>query len=229
MSDGIPERTTVDGAARIVLRPIANPLPLGFVALAGGTLLISGLQLGWLQPRESGEVAMMLLTFVAPLQLLAAIFGFLARDVVAATGMGILTGTWASIGLVKLTGTPGAVSDPLGLLLLLSAAGMLLPAAASATGKLVPAAVLTVTVVRFATTGAHEITNSALWEDVAGVVGLVLCALAIYAAAAMTIEDARRRTVLPLGRRGRGADSMGGNFHEQLERLEREAGVREQL
>lgn len=59
--------------------------------------------------------------------------------------------------------------------------------------------------------------------------GLVLFVLAVYAAAAMAIEDARHRTVLPLGRRGRGADSVGGNLHDQLERLEREAGVREQL
>jgi hypothetical protein len=63
--------------------------------------------------------------------------------------------------------------------------------------------------------------------DPAGIVGLVLCALALCAAAAPAIEDARRRTVLPLGRRGGGAASVGGGPDEQLERLEREAGVRE--
>jgi hypothetical protein len=36
----------VSAAARIVLRPIGSPLPLGFLALAGATLLVSGLQLG---------------------------------------------------------------------------------------------------------------------------------------------------------------------------------------
>ncbi len=106
---------------------------------------------------------------------------------------------------------------------------MLLPAIAAAGGKLVPAVVLTVTAVRFATTGAHELTASPVWEDVAGGVGLILFALAVYAAAAMVIEDATRSTLLPVGRRRRGASSMGGNLHEQLERLEREAGVREQL
>jgi uncharacterized protein len=40
----------VSAAARIVLRPIGNPLPLGFLVLAGGTLMVSGLQLGWLEP-----------------------------------------------------------------------------------------------------------------------------------------------------------------------------------
>jgi uncharacterized protein len=217
------------GAARVVLRPIGNPLPLGFLALAGGTLVVSGLQLGWLQQEEGQQVALILIAFVVPLQLVAAVFGFLGRDVVAGTGMGVLAGTWLSVGLVQLTSPPGSTSDPLGLLLLLAAAAMLIPAAASATGKLVPAAVLTTTSVRFATTGLAEITAAAFWQDVAGVVGLVLCALAVYAALAMALEDARRRTVLPLGRRGAGAESVGGNLDEQVERIEREAGVREQL
>jgi hypothetical protein len=45
----------VSGSARIVLRPIASPLPLGFLALAGGTLLLSGLQLGWLAPAQGRD------------------------------------------------------------------------------------------------------------------------------------------------------------------------------
>ena len=221
--------SAVDHAARIVLRPIGNPLPLGFLALAGGTLLVSGLQLGWLQQEEGEQVALILLAFVFPLQLVASIFGFLARDVVAGTGMGVLAGTWLSIGLIQLTSPPGSTSDPLGLLLLLAAVAMLVPATASATGKLVPALVLTTTAVRFVTTGLYEITAGSIWQDVAGIVGLLLCAIALYAALAMALEDARRRTVLPLGRRGLGAESVGGNFAEQVTRIEREAGVREQL
>ena len=117
-----------------------------------------------------------------------------------------------------------------GLFLLLAAVAMLVPAAASATGKLVPAAVLTTTAARFAATGLYEISASSTWKDVAGIVGLVLCAVAVYAALAMALEDAKRQTVLPLRRRSFGAESMGGNLEEeQLERIEREAGVREQL
>ena len=223
------ELRATERAARIVLRPIGNPLPLGFLALAGGTLLVSGLQLGWLQPQESRQVGLLLIAFVVPLQLVAAVFGFLARDVVAGTGMGVLAGTWLSVGLVQLTGAPGATSEPLGLLLLLAAAAMLVPTAAALTGKLVPAAVLLTTALRFATTGISEVGASTGWKTVAGIVGLVLCALALYAAAAMAIEDARRETVLPLGRRRFGAESMGGNLDQQVERIEREAGVREQL
>lgn len=231
-SGGGPGASPVDDAVRIVLRPLGNPLPLGFIALAGGTLLVSGLQLGWLQSAEGRQVALILMAFVFPLQLLTTVLGYLARDVVAGTAMGVLAGTWLSIGLILLTSPPGAVSDPLGLLLLLSAIAMLIPAAASATGKLVPAAVMVTTSIRFATTGVHELTGDATWQDLSGAIGLLLCALAVYAAAAMAIEDVQRRTILPLGRRGArgaGARSMDGNLEDQLQRIEGEAGVREQL
>jgi len=229
MSTTPGHRPAAGRAARIVLRPIGNPLPLGFLALAGGTLLVSGLQLGWLEPQAGTHVGLILIAFVFPLQLVASVFGYLARDVVAGTGMGVLAGTWLSIGLVQLMSQPGSTSDALGLFLLLAAVAMLVPAVASATGKLVPAAVLVTTAARFATTGVYELTASGVWKDVAGVAGLLLCAIALYAAVAMALEDAQRKTILPLGRRSFGAESVGGNLDEQLERIEREAGVREQL
>jgi uncharacterized protein len=217
------------GAARIMLRPVGNPLPLGFLALAGGTLLVSGLQLEWLKPTDGQAVAIILIAFVFPLQLLASVFGYLARDVVAGTGMGLLAGTWLSIGLVTLTSPPGSTSDALGLFLLLAGAAMLVPAAASATGKLLPAALLATTAARFATAGIYQLTASGTWEGITGVIGLFLCGLALYTSLAMALEDARRSTLLPLGRIGAGRESVEGNLGEQLERIEREAGVRAQL
>ena len=215
--------------ARIVLRPIGNPLPLGFLALAAATLLVSGLQLSWLDPSDGKAVALILIAFVFPLQLLASIFGYLARDVVAGTAMAVLAGSWLSIALVALTSPPGSTNDALGLFLLISAVSMLVSASAAATGKLVPAAVLATTALRFATTGAYQLTASPGCKQAAGVVGLVLCALAVYAALAMALEDAARRTRLPLGRHGAGYGSLAGGLDEQLESIEHEAGVREQL
>jgi uncharacterized protein len=219
----------MSAATRIVLRPIGNPLPLGFLALAGGTLMVSGFQLGWLKPALGQDVAMILIGFVFPLQLLAAVFGFLGRDVVAGTGMGILAGTWLSVGLVTLTSPPGSTSDALGLFLLIAAAAMLVPASAAGMGKLVAFAVLATTALRFATTGLHQLTASGTWEDVAGVTGLVLCALAVYAALALALEDAAGETRLPMLRRGRGLASLEGGLDDQLAHIEREAGVRQQL
>jgi succinate-acetate transporter protein len=187
-----------------ILRPIGNPLPLGFLGLAGGTLLVSGLQLGWLDQSQGKDVALMLITFVFPLQLITAIFGYLGRDVVVGTGMGVLAGSWLSIALVMLTSPPGSTSDALGLLLLLSGIGLLIAAIAAASGKLVATAVLGTAAVRFACTGMFELTASSTWEDIAGVVGLVLFALGVYAALAIALEDTRRATVLPTGRRGAG-------------------------
>lgn len=210
---------------RVVLRPLANPLPLGFLGLACGTLLLSGLQLGWLRPADGDDVALIVIAFVAPLQLLAATFGFLARDVVAGTAMGVLSGTWLAIGLVLRDAAPGATSRALGLFLLLAGTAMLVPAAAASLAKLVPALVLMTVPLRFAVTGLAELTSSATWEDAAGVVGLVLLALALYAALAMALEDARRRPVLPLGRRGAGRAAIEGREPG----LSQEAGVREQL
>jgi succinate-acetate transporter protein len=186
----------------VFIRPVANPLPLGVLALGAATLLVSGLQLEWLEPTDGAQVGMILVAFVFPLQLVVSVFGFLARDVVAGTGMGILAGTWVSAGLVLLTGAPGSTSDALGLLLLFAAAAMLVPAAAASTGKLVAFAVLATTALRFAVTGAYELTTADGWKTAAGVVGLVLCVLAVYAALAMALEDVLDRTVLPIGRRG---------------------------
>jgi uncharacterized protein len=219
-----PER-----AARILLRPIGNPLPLGFLALSAATLLVSGLQLGWLQATDGAAVALILLAFVFPLQLLASIFGFLGRDLVAGTGMGVLAGTWLSVALVTLDSEPGATSDALGLFLLIAGVAMLIPASAASTGKVVPTLVLTTTSVRFATTGLYQLTASGTWEDLAGIIGLILCALALYAALAMALEDAWRAPVLPLARREGGEEALTGGLDAQLEGIESEAGVRQQL
>jgi uncharacterized protein len=202
---------------RVFLRPIANPLPLGFLALGGATLLVSALQLGWIATSQGKDVALILIAFVFPLQLLTSVFGYLGRDVVAGTGMGILSGTWLSVALVTLTSPSGSTSDALGLFLLLAAVAMTVPALASASGKLVATAVLGTTAVRFACTGLYQLTASKTWEDIAGVVGLVLLAVAVYAALAMELEDARRQSVLPTWRRGRGRD------------IGDEAGIRAQL
>jgi uncharacterized protein len=232
---------TVDGSGepdplvlqstRIVLRPLANSLPLGFLALGGGTLVLAGLQLGWLDPTQGHAVALILLGFVFPLQLVAAVLGFLSRDVVAGTGMGILAATWLAVALVTVTAAPGSTSAALGLLLIFSAGALLVPAVVATSGKVVPVVVLLTTSLRFLTSGIYELGVGAGvgMKETSGVVGLVLCAVAFYAALAMAIEDSQRRTILPLLRRGRGKESLAGNLRDQLRRLEGEAGVREQL
>jgi uncharacterized protein len=214
---------------RIYLRPLAGPLALGFFGLAAATFVVSGLNLGWVEPTEGKKVALCVIAFTVPLQFTASIMGFLARDGVAATGMGLLSGTWLAVGLVLFTSKPGGTSDALGLFLLVAMAAVWAPASAALRSKLVPAVVLSIAGLRFGTMGIYQLTASKTWEDVAGVVGLVLTALSIYAAYAAEHEDVAKRTVLPLGRRGQGSIAIKGTYAQQIAELHKEPGVRNQL
>jgi uncharacterized protein len=213
---------------RIVLRPIGTPLPLGFLGLLVATVGLSAVQLQWIPASQGSAVALGVLAFTVPAQLLASVYGYLARDPVAGTGMAVLAGTWGAVGLVTLTSPPGAASPGLGVLLLAAATAMLVPAAA-ATTKLAAAAVMLLASVRFAVTGMAHLTASPGWLTAAGVTGLVLAAVALYAAFGFELEDVRHRTVLPVGRRAAGADVMTGGAADQLAEVVHEAGVRKQL
>lgn len=216
-------------ATRVVLRPLATPLPLGFLALALATTVFSAVQLGWVPPDQGRVAALTALGATVPLQLTAAVVGFLARDPVAATGMGVLTGTWAVVGLTTFTSPPGTASPGLGVLLLTAGVAMLVPAAAAVGSKLVPVAVMGLAGVRFAVTGVYELTGSATWQVVAGWVGTGLAAVALYAALALELEGVREHTVLPIGRRGAGRAAMAGEGPLDPQDLVEEAGVRPQL
>lgn len=228
-ASGEPPQITPEGAARIFLRPIASPFPLGFLGLASATLLLSGLQLGWFTPRDHTEVALVILAVAAPLLLLASIFGFLARDTLAATGLGVTGGTWLLIGLSTLIHSPQHTDHPLGVYLLMGAAAVAVPALPAATMKVVPGLVLLVTASRFLVTGLYQLTASITIKDISGIVGLVLVAVAVYAAFALELESAKRHTVLPVLRRGMASEAISGSLADQVTRVEREPGVREQL
>ncbi|MGY1593558.1 hypothetical protein ACI79D_16415 [Geodermatophilus sp. SYSU D00708] len=214
---------------RVVLRPIATPLPLGFLALALATVVFAAVQLGWIPPDQGRIAGLTALAATVPLQLTAAVVGFLARDPVAATGMGVLTGTWAVVALTTLTSPAGATSAGLGVLLVTAGVAMQVPAVSAAASKLVPAAVMCLAGIRFAVTGAAHLTGSASWQSAAGWVGLALGVLALYAALALELEGSERRTVLPLGRRGPGRAAVEGDGPLAPSSLAAEAGVRPQL
>lgn len=215
-------------ATRIFVRPLGTPLPLGFLALAVATVSLAGLQLGWVPASESHQVGIVLVAFAFPLQSLAAVFGYLSRDTVGGTGVGVLSGTWLTSGLLLLTSMPGSRSHLLGIFLFMAGAALLVPVV-GATGKLVAGAVLLVASARFVVTGVYEVHGGLGWEHAAGWVGIALGALAVYAAAAFELESVRHHAVLPVVRTGLGRRAMTAGFRGQLRRIEREPGVREQL
>ena len=213
----------------ICLRPIGGPMAIGFFGLAAATFVVSGLQLGWVGLAEGKTVALVLAGFAFVAQIVAAVFCLLARDGVAATAMSVLALTWLVVGLVLLASKPGSTSGALGLFLLVSGTAMVLTCFTVALSKLVPAAVFGLAALRFFATAGYELSGRQVWEQAAGVLGLLLFAVALYAAWAAELEDALGRTVLPLGRHGRGQAAVHGSLLEQVEDVSTRPGVRRQL
>ncbi|MEV4427840.1 hypothetical protein AB0K23_21145 [Streptomyces sp. NPDC049602] len=181
---------------------------LGFLALAGGAFATAGLQLRWAPPAERHAVAAVMIAFAFPLQLLASVLGFRARDTGFGTAMAILGGSWLIQGALLSTGPVPGTRHVLGLFLLVIAVSLLVPIVAAGTDKIAATAVIACAAMRLCAAGLHELTGAPGWEDTAGVIGLILTAAALYAAAAFALEDTRHRPILPVGRPGPRADSV---------------------
>lgn len=216
------------GTTRVVLRPIGSPLPLGFLGLFVATLSFSSVQLGWIPQSQGSTVALAALGLTVPVQLLASVFGFLARDPVAGTGMGILAGTWAAVGLATLTSPAGATSPGLGMVLVASGLAMLVPAVGGRE-KVVAATVMGLSALRFLVTGVAELSAAPAWMTVAGWTGVLLAAISLYAALAFELEGTDKHDVLPLWRRGAAASAVQQDEADQRADVAREPGVRTQL
>jgi uncharacterized protein len=224
-----PDGFTAAARTRIMLRPLGSPLPLGLLALAPAGLLLSCLQLGAFSLAEGKSVALIVLTFAAPLELIAAVLCFLARDMLGGSGLGLFAGAWLASGTVLLSSPPGAASPAFGVFLLAISAAMIVLIASAAGGKAGPAAVMAVGSARFLLAGLYELTSSTGVEHAAAIVGFVLAGIAIYTSLATALEDIHGEGKLPIGRRGRAAAALQGDMGDQLAGLEREAGVRQQL
>jgi succinate-acetate transporter protein len=228
--DGARGELTPEAMTRIVLRPVASSLPLGFLAFGAGTILLTALELKWVPPAQAGTLMVMVLAFVAPLEALAGIFAFLARDSGAATALTMLGAAWTATALTVLRTPPGGTSTSLGIFLLTLAAMMLVLAAGALRSKPLFGALLMIGACRFALTGLYEMgTGGAVTELVSGWIGVPLVAFSVYGGLALLLEDGAQRTVLPLGRRGRARTSLEGDLGHQIAQAEREPGIRRQL
>jgi succinate-acetate transporter protein len=213
----------------IVLRPIGSSLPLGFFAFAVGMLILACQATGWIPVAEEKDGAMILIAFVFPLELVATVFAFLARDTLGATTLGLFATSWLTFGWLAHSAPPGSTSVTLGIYLFGFATAVLLLSTLSTLGKPFFSALLLLAAARMILAGLYEVgaAGKPVYEA-SGWIGLVLSALAMYGGAALGLEDAHQRDVLPLFRRKAAAASFAGYEH-QLERLEAEAGVRQQL
>ncbi len=229
MSSGNGGHPETNPAIRINVRPLGNPLPLGLFSFGIGMLLLAAESCGWIPVAESHQVGLVLVTFVFPLEGLAAIIAYLARDTLAATVLGLFTTSWLALGLLLVTGTPGAISLTEGFFLLGFAGVVVSLALLAVPGKPLIAAVLALSATRAILYGLYEVTSARGLQDAAGIVAAVIAGVAWYAGTAFAFEDLRQKPVLPVLRRGPGAAAMRGTLAGQLERTRQEAGVRQQL
>jgi succinate-acetate transporter protein len=213
---------------RIFLRPIGSALPLGFFSFGIGMLLLGTFALGWIPLDEQQQVGLTLAAFVFPLELVATIVAFLARDTLGATTLGLFAASWLTLGLSYRAAAPGETSVAIAVYLFGFAATALVLALMSIPGKPFFTALLAVAVVRMVLSGWYEAGGSKELLRVSGGFGIALAALALYGGAALGLEDARQRELLPLFRRGKADEAFQG-YAGQVARLEREPGVRQQL
>jgi uncharacterized protein len=214
---------------RIMLRPVGSGLPLGFFSFAIGMLLLGCLSIGWIPVSEQKDVGLLLMAFVFPLELIATVFAFLARDTLGATTLGLFTTSWLALGWADRASPPGTKSVALGVYLFGFAAAVVLLAALSTMGKPFFSVLLSLAATRMILSGLYEVGGAGKTVfQVSGGFGIALTVLALYGGVALGLEDAQQRELLPLFRRGAAAESFAG-FETQLERLEAEPGVRHQL
>lgn len=213
---------------RIVLRPIGSGLPLGFFSFGIGMLIAACQALEWIPVDEQRQVGMVQMAFVFPLELLAAVFAFLARDTLGATSLGLFTASWLTLGWAAIDSPPGSTSVTIGIYLFGFATAVLLLATLSTLGRPLFSVLLVLAATRSVLAGAWNVGGPHDLLTVSGVAALALAAFAMYGGLALGLEDVKQREVLPLFRRGAASEAFEG-YEQQLERLEAEPGVRQAL
>jgi succinate-acetate transporter protein len=216
-------------SVRINVRPLANPLPLGMFAFGIGMLLVAAQSAGWVPVAEAAQIGIILAAFVFPLEGVATLMAFLARDTLAATVLGLFTTSWLTLGLLLITGHPGALSATEGIYLLGFAGVVISLAVIAFAGKPLIGLLLVLSAARSVLYGLYELTLTPGLEHASGYVAAAIAAIAWYAGTAFALEDIRQQAVLPVLRRGAATAAMDGDLEHQVDRARHEAGVRQQL
>ncbi|WP_157944024.1 GPR1/FUN34/YaaH family transporter [Blastococcus atacamensis] len=216
-------------AVRIVLRPLGSALPLGFLVFGTGMAVLGGIQLHLIPLPMTHQAAVLLLTFVAPLEFVASLLAFVSRDGLAGTGLGLFAGSWATIGVQYLLAQPGARSPVQAIYFFTFAVAVVLLGVVALKGQLLLAVILLSAAVRTALSALYELLGIGALQTTSGIISLAITALALYGGLALLLEDTTHGTVLPLARRGQSRTALEGSLGDQLGDLQQEAGIRRNL
>jgi succinate-acetate transporter protein len=202
---------------------------LGLFAFAVGMFMLGVQSLQWVRGDEYPTVGIVLVAFVFPLELLASIVAYFARDTLAATALGLFAAQWLFLGVVLITSPPHELNHAVGFYLFVFSATTLALALVALAGKPLFAVLLLLSTARAILAGIHEFAGGQTLNGASGVVALTACGVAVYGGLALLIEDVLQETRLPVFRRGAARAALEGDLREQLRRVEGEAGVRQQL
>ncbi len=214
---------------RIVVRPYASALPLGCFSFAIGNTLFSAFLLHWIPPQETKLLAIMLLTFVAPLEAVACGMAFLSRDTGAATAMGIFAAAWVVQGLQLILFKFGGSSAATALLMLMLALCLAMLTFVTFRGKPLVGMLLGFATLRSAGAAWVELSTSRPVSIGTAVLGFAVSLSAFYCGFAFLLEDVKGAIQPLTARSGEAENAMAGSFQDQMKHVSNEAGIRHQL
>lgn len=220
-----PEQTVV----RAVVRPYASALPLGFFCFGIGMLLLAGQALGWIAGPDVRVAGILLAAFVFPLEFLACVIAFLARDTATSATLGLFSTSWLALGLAAIFTPPDALSAAEGLYLIGFAVMIVALAIVALPDKPLLGLLLAASALRSLMSGAYQLGAPHGLDVAAGVVVVGIFAAAACLGLAFVLEDSKQRAVLPTVRWGAAERAIEGDLSDQVARLQNEAGIRTQL
>src|SRR5437763_4055964 len=165
---------------RVTVRPYGSVVPLGFLAFGIGMFLYAALDAPWVKQAEAPTIGLMLVSFVAPLEGIATVIAFLARDTMAGVALGLFTGSWIMTGLATMKAKPGELSAAQGYFLIAFTIAILLLASVSWLGQPLIAILLTVASARGLTSAVYQVGGGRGWNHVSGWIAFVIFCVAMY-------------------------------------------------
>ncbi len=141
--------------------------------------------------------------------------------------MGVFAASWIAFALFLILSPPGATSPALATFYGTLTATSAVLGIVALSGKPMIAILLFMATARFLFNSFHEAGLGDWTALVTSIIGLILGAFSVYGGLAFLLEDVRQKTVLPVFRRGSAKVSLEGDLYDQMERVHREAGIRQ--
>lgn len=219
---------------RVFLQPVAAPSILGLFGFAGATFMVAANMAGWYGNAESSLYVFPFAAMFGGLaQFVAGMWAYRARDGIATAMHGMWGSFWLAFGILWGLAAVGVLKIPpstfpaFGYWFLVLATITACGAAAALFENLSLASVLMTLTAGSAFAAVYFLTGVSGWKEVAGWVLLASSWLAAYTAAAMMLEGAAGKVILPLGHLRRQANVPGRHEHVPLEFELGEPGVRQ--